>query len=88
MGTVNEFQRNNCCKKPEEAAGKARAAISLPECKAEIAHRRGLERQKTPQPCPGDVAEDQKPECRLLPSYPSPNLGQSLTYMTQINYSC
>lgn len=30
------------------------------------------------QLCPGDVAEGQKPECRLLPSYPRPNLRQTL----------
>lgn len=35
VGTTNEFQRNNSCKKPEEATGKARAAI----------YGRGLERR-------------------------------------------
>lgn len=30
------------------------------------------------QLCPGDLAEGQKPECRLLPSYPRPNLRQTL----------
>lgn len=45
METRKEFQRNNCCKKPEEATGTARAGISLPDCKAVIAHRRELERQ-------------------------------------------
>lgn len=45
MGTTNEFQRNNSSKKPEEATGKARAAISLPNCEAVIVHGRGLGRR-------------------------------------------
>lgn len=45
VGTMNGFQRNNSCKKPEEATGKARAAISLPDYKALIALGRGLERR-------------------------------------------